>query len=364
MTMSGKIQPIVISIALLVCSMPEDTVLAADSDGAWAHQSMAWVLGPDSASIRSPYEEAQPTGFHWSIVPGNVAAVHYPGGSVISGRVTQNITDLNAAGLNSFEDYKIVLAGVVDAWTDISGIQNLGYIEETGEVMVGGIDEIVNRGPSAEVGHIRFMAYDSPVIPTNILASATYIPDPEANTNLATNRARAGDIRFRSDANIWGQGSSDGFYFRRIAMHEMGHVLGFGHNSFSDSVMGGGRYSQWDLGEGDIAGAVAIYGLNIISGLLPGDANNDNQVTGSDLVVVQQNFGNVDPNDPINGLFLGDANDDGQVTGADLIVVQQNFGNTLGQVNAAVPEPASIGLLALVSVGVLARRRRIATWLT
>ena len=82
------------------------------------------------------------------------------------------------------------------------------------------------------------------------------------------------------------------------------------------------------------------------------------------MVVVQQNFGNVDPNDPINGLFLGDANDDGQVTGADLIVVQQNFGNTLGQVNAAVPEPASIGLLALVSVGVLARRRRIATWLT
>ena len=53
----------------------------------------------------------------------------------------------------------------------------------------------------------------------------------------------------------------------------------------------------------------------MISNPLLGDANNDNQVTGADLVTAQQNFGNVDPDMPIDGLFLGDANDDGQVTG-------------------------------------------------
>ena len=100
--------------------------------------------------------------------------------------------------------------------------------------------------------------------------------------------------------------------------------------------------------------------LEVISNLLLGDANNDNQVTGADLVIVQQNFGNVDPNMPTDGLFIGDANDDGKVTGADLIIVQQNFGNTLAPVGAEVPEPTSACLLTLVSLGAMARRRRIA----
>ena len=78
---------------------------------------------------------------------------------------------------------------------------------------------------------------------------------------MATNRARAGDVRFRSDANIWSSGSGDGFNFRKIAMHEVGHILGFAHNSVSDSVMGGGLYFQLGLGEGDIEGTVAIYGV-------------------------------------------------------------------------------------------------------
>ena len=94
----------------------------------------------------------------------------------------------------------------------------------------------------------------------------------------------------------------------------------------------------------------------MISNPLLGDANNDNQVTGADLVTAQQNFGNVDPDMPIDGLFLGDANDDGQVTGADLIAVQQNFGNTLGPASAPIPDPASVCLLTLASLGALARR--------
>ena len=118
------------------------------------------------------------------------------------------------------------------------------------------------------------------------------------------------------------------------------------------------------LGEGlslDVIYHPTFVALEVLSNLLLGDANNDNQVTGADLVIAQKNFGNVDANVPTDGLFLGDANDDGQVTGADLITVQQNFGNTLGTIAAAVPEPASAGLLALVSLSVLAHRRRIVT---
>ncbi len=225
----------------------------------WGHQNMAWVLGPNSTSIRSPHEPAQPTGFSWSIVPGDTEALYYPGSSVKAGDVTRDITDLNAVGLDSFEDYKRVLNSAIDDWSDVSGIDNLGYVEETGAVLVGGVDDILSR-PDAGVGHIRFMAYDSSVIPLHVYASATYIPEPGVATDLATNQARAGDVRFRSDANIWSLGGDDGFYFRKIAMHEVGHILGFAHNSVSDSVMGGGLYSEPGLGQGDIAGAIAIYG--------------------------------------------------------------------------------------------------------
>ncbi len=136
---------------------------------------------------------------------------------------------------------------------------------------------------------------------------------------------------------------------------EQFHLLSFGAAS--------GTFTTVDLptlGQGlmwDANGLLTNGMLEVLLAVLLGDANNDNQITGADLIIVQQNFGNVDPNVTTNGLFLGDANDDGQVTGADLIIVQQNFGNTLGPVGAAVPEPASACLLTLAGLGVMARRR-------
>ena len=115
-------------------------------------------------------------------------------------------------------------------------------------------------------------------------------------------------------------------------------------------------YGQCTWANNQELGFRVVSRVEMISNPLLGDANNDNQVTGADLVTAQQNFGNVDLDMPIDGLFLGDANDDGQVTGADLIAVQQKFGNTLGSASALIPEPASACLLTLASLGALARR--------
>ena len=84
--------------------------------------------------------------------------------------------------------------------------------------------------------------------------------------------------------------------------------------------------------------------------MLLGDANNDGQVTGADLIAVQQNFGSVGPMP-----LLGDATGDGQVTGADLIAVQQNFGDVLRPAGSSIPEPGAVGMVLIGVLGAVSR---------
>ncbi len=245
----------VVAALLAICS--------ATQANQWEHQSspwqevpdpgwalnyptgMAWVLGPDGSTIRSPVETPQPTELTWSIVPGGVAHWLDPT------RLTRPMTDLDAFGLSTFADYRDALEGVVNEWASACGIINAGYVHEDGTVLVGDVPDtdadgnhtITDRGFTAGVGHIRFMAYDQDGLDgASSSGQATYIPEPGSAVDNAYNRRKAGDVRLRSDADIFGDegltGGGAGYYFRRIAMHEMGHTLGFGHNTVSDSVMG------------------------------------------------------------------------------------------------------------------------------
>ena len=88
------------------------------------------------------------------------------------------------------------------------------------------------------------------------------------------------DITFNS-GKTWGvySGNGAGWDFRRVAVHEMGHVLGLNHSNVSAIMLptiGTIEVPQAD----DMAGVTAIYGP------IPGDEDGNGVVTTSDVIAI------------------------------------------------------------------------------
>ncbi len=110
-----------------------------------------------------------------------------------------------------------------------------------------------------------------------------------------------------------------------------------------------------------------------------GDANLDGKVDGSDYSLIDAGYASQQPGftgAKLSGWYNGDFNYDGVIDGSDYALIDNTFNNQAGQIGSsaalvaaataqvagvsptAVPEPASIGLLAAGVAGLVARRRR------
>ena len=85
------------------------------------------------------------------------------------------------------------------------------------------------------------------------------------------------------------------------------------------------------------------------TGTFLGDFNADGIVDGTDLSILSGGFGGS------GGFAGGDSNGDGTINGTDLSILSSTFGNVA---TAAVPEPVTLGLLAIGGMAMLRRRRR------
>ena len=84
-------------------------------------------------------------------------------------------------------------------------------------------------------------------------------------------------------------------------------------------------------------------------GTFRGDFNLDGTVNGTDLSIMNGNFGTA------GGYAAGNANADSTINGTDLSILAAAFGNTA---TAAIPEPASLALLLTGAAALLRKRRR------
>ena len=127
-----------------------------------------------------------------------------------------------------------------------------------------------------------------------------------------------------------------------------GQFLGLDEGALVDNFGGMDLFITYTAGDGN---NLALFTIPEPAAL-PGDFDGDNDVDGVDFGLWQSGY----PTASGASLGDGDADGDGDVDGVDFGIWQENYPTNLGGA-AAVPEPATLGLLLLGGLALLRRRK-------
>ena len=96
---------------------------------------------------------------------------------------------------------------------------------------------------------------------------------------------------------------------------------------------------------------------NFLLASIPGDANYDGRVDGSDVTILASNW-QLGIMEPPATWEMGDFNGDGRVDGSDVTILAGNWQAGVSSAPITVPEPATLSLLMMLILAVLAVLRR------
>ena len=153
----------------------------------------------------------------------------------------------------------------------------------------------------------------------------------------------------------------------------------------SSGFSGGSGVYYWDATAGDWADVLdgtlgtdytleyisnssdPLYGYNVLAGVaampeeedpIPGDANKDGKVDGSDVTILAGNWQYGVTGTPDARWDMGDFNGDGKVDGSDVTILAGNWQAGVESAASAVPEPGTIALLLSAFASLLIWKRR------
>ena len=118
-------------------------------------------------------------------------------------------------------------------------------------------------------------------------------------------------------------------------------------------VWGAGTFDEFRMG-------MTLEAVTPLMVDIPGDANRDGKVDGSDVTILAGNWqaGVGDPNTETITWEMGDFNGDGQIDGSDVTILAGNWQYGVEATASAVPEPGAITLLLYGLVALFFARRR------
>ena len=226
------------------------------------------------------------------------------------------------------------------AWADVEGsgagisLISVGLSDNTGEQMNEADTEmlfgIIPSLENSEYSALQRFVLQSPGVAT--------LPGQVIDiTTLQFDATRMLNVGNDGQMHVYATGS---YTYTRFAAHYLEPIFTAANYWSSDT----GPAMPFTLGS--VTGCYLYHPYDPI----PGDANSDWLVDGTDLALWQQNYDPMGAN-PFNAWYRGDWNDDDKINGADLALWQQNY---------RTPEPATIMLLGtglLAGMGVIRRRK-------